>query len=168
MLKFLFKKLRKNNKGFTLVELIAVIAILGIIAAIAVPRFSASRKKAAISAHNANVRTLMNAANMYFIENEGKISESGVTWTGEEPPQEGEGEEPPQEGEDDEKYKWSSYLQEWPEIPNGLSKEDFGIKNDDWDEQYEVKITNEGEVTVTPGFIKDSTEEEDKQNPEQG
>lgn len=130
MPKFLFKKLRKNNKGFTLVELIAVIAILGIIAAIAVPRFSASRKKAAISAHNANVRTLMNAANMYFIENE-----QGANWTG------GENED------------WNSYIQEWPEIPNGLSKEDFGIKNDNWDKQYEVKITNEGEVTVTPGFI---------------
>ncbi|NLX63107.1 MAG: prepilin-type N-terminal cleavage/methylation domain-containing protein [Tissierellia bacterium] len=139
MLKFLFKKLRKNNKGFTLVELIAVIAILGIIAAIAVPRFSASRKKAAISAHNANVRTLMNAANLYFIENE-----QGANWTG------GENED------------WNSYIQEWPEIPNGLSKEDFGIKNDNWDEQYKVKITNEGEVTVTPGFIEDSTEEEDK------
>lgn len=139
MFKLLSKKLRKNNKGFTLVELIAVIAILGIIAAIAVPRFSASRKKAAISAHNANVRTLMNAANLYFIENE-----QGANWTG------GENED------------WNSYIQEWPEIPNGLSKEDFGIKNDNWDEQYKVKITNEGEVTVTPGFIEDSTEEEDK------
>ena len=68
MLKLLSKKLRKNNKGFTLVELIAVLAILGILAAIAVPRFTESMKKAAISAHEANVRTLINAANMYIAE----------------------------------------------------------------------------------------------------
>ena len=38
------KKIKKNNKGFTLVELVVVIAILGILAAIAVPRFTGSRK----------------------------------------------------------------------------------------------------------------------------
>lgn len=133
MLKFLFKKLRKNNKGFTLVELIAVIAILGIIAAIAVPRFSASREKAAISAHNANVRTLMNAANLYFIENE-----QGANWPG--------------ENED-----WNSYIQEWPNIPKGLSGtylgEDGNTVQIDEETSYEVKIDEEGKITVTPGLI---------------
>ena len=60
------KKIKKNNKGFTLVELVVVIAILGILAAIAVPRFTGSRKKAAVAAHNANVRTLESAANRYL------------------------------------------------------------------------------------------------------
>ena len=137
MLKFLFKKLRKNNKGFTLVELIAVIAILGIIAAIAVPRFTASREKAAISAHNANVRTLKNAANLYSIENE-----QGANW--------------PEENED-----WKSYIQEWPNIPKGLSGtypgENGSTVTINEDTSYVVIITNEGEVTVTPDFIDDST-----------
>ena len=33
------KKLMRNNKGFTLVEVIAVLVILGILAAVAIPKF---------------------------------------------------------------------------------------------------------------------------------
>ncbi|MBY0222518.1 type II secretion system protein [Sporosarcina aquimarina] len=68
---FLQKKL-KNEKGLTLVELLAVIVILGIIAAIAVPAIGNiidnSRAKALVS-DGINV---MNAGNMYFTENSGE------------------------------------------------------------------------------------------------
>ncbi|MCM3758102.1 type II secretion system GspH family protein [Sporosarcina aquimarina] len=68
MKKFLQKKL-KNEKGLTLVELLAVIVILGIIAAIAVPSIGNiienSRQKAIL----ADASNAMEAANLYFVEN---------------------------------------------------------------------------------------------------
>lgn len=46
----MFKMLRKNRKGFTLIELIVVIAILGILALIAIPRLGGFTESAKIAA----------------------------------------------------------------------------------------------------------------------
>ena len=68
MKKFLQKKI-KNEKGLTLVELLAVIVILGIIAAIAVPSIGNIIQNTREKAVLADATNAMEAANLYFAEN---------------------------------------------------------------------------------------------------
>ena len=58
----------EKNRGFSLVELVIVVVILGIIAAIAIPRVSSSSKTAGDSALRANLPTLRNAIDWYYAE----------------------------------------------------------------------------------------------------
>lgn len=54
----MLKKLNKNQKGFTLVELIIVIAILGVLSALLVPRIMGNVDKAEANKNKSNARTL--------------------------------------------------------------------------------------------------------------
>ena len=69
MKKWLQKRL-KNEKGLTLVELLAVIVILGIIAAIAVPSIGNIITNSKVSALKADGQNVLAAANLYFVEND--------------------------------------------------------------------------------------------------
>lgn len=77
MLKLINQQKQKSKKGFTLVELIVVIAILGILAALVVPSVSGYIQKAQDATNEANAEMLYAAAQLYVTDQE----VSGKTFT---------------------------------------------------------------------------------------
>ena len=63
------KSMEEKDQGFTLVELLVVMIIIGILAAIAIPVFLSQREKARDSAAKADVSTLGKEVATYFVDN---------------------------------------------------------------------------------------------------
>jgi prepilin-type N-terminal cleavage/methylation domain-containing protein len=57
-----------DRKGFTLIELMIVIAIIGVLAAIAIPQFSSYRKRSFNSAAEADLRNAVTAQEAYYVD----------------------------------------------------------------------------------------------------
>lgn len=75
--KLLNKKLLKNQKGLTLIELLAVIVILAIIAAIAIPAIGNIIQNSRVKGAKSDAANLISAANIYYTDN----PESSATFT---------------------------------------------------------------------------------------
>lgn len=75
--KLMNKKLLKNQKGLTLIELLAVIVILAIVAAIAVPAIGNIIQNSKYNAVKADAINVLNAANIYYTDDPGAAD--GVT-----------------------------------------------------------------------------------------
>ena len=58
-----------NRKGFTLIELLIVVVIIGILAAIAIPKFANTKEKAYIASMKSDLRNLVTAQEAYFSDN---------------------------------------------------------------------------------------------------
>lgn len=109
---------RKNEKGFTLVELMVVVIIIGVLVAIVIPVYGQVTKQAANKAHDANVRTLHGAALMLYAE---KGDTAATTYTETAPGALG------------------AYIEKWPDVPE---RADAGWTN------YKVTIETGGAVKV--------------------
>ncbi len=70
--------MKKDEKGFTLIELMIVIAIIGILAAIAIPQFNAYRARSYNAAANTDIRNMMTAQEGYFIDEDTYSNSSTV------------------------------------------------------------------------------------------
>ncbi len=59
----------RGTKGFTLIELLIVVVIIGILAAIAIPKFANTKEKAYVAAMKSDLRNLVTAEESYFADN---------------------------------------------------------------------------------------------------
>ncbi|HRP07208.1 MAG TPA: prepilin-type N-terminal cleavage/methylation domain-containing protein [Gemmatimonadales bacterium] len=57
-----------GRAGFTLIELLIVVVIIGILAAIAIPKFAATKDKAKLGSVRSDLRNIMSAQEAYFID----------------------------------------------------------------------------------------------------
>jgi type IV pilus assembly protein PilA len=57
-----------NRKGFTLIELLVVVVIIGLLAAIAIPKLSATKDKAKLASVKSDLRNTMTAQEAYFAD----------------------------------------------------------------------------------------------------
>lgn len=127
------RKLLKKQEGFTLVELMIVVVILGILAGIGVQQYGNIQERAKKAADEANKKVLTNAANMWLIMNGGFDGENEATKTF--------------DGEENELVP--DYVDEWPRNPytndkdyvvtitKTVEEEDDGSES----ERYSIKVT---------------------------
>ena len=69
---------RTNKKAFTLVEIMIVVAIIGLLAAIAIPNFVQARRRAQTNSCIANLKQIQGAISLWALDN-GETDSDAVT-----------------------------------------------------------------------------------------
>lgn len=118
------KKFLGNRKGFTIIELVVAVLIIGILIAIAAPIYAGVREDAKQTAHNATVKKLYEVAEIWVMRNPGVPA----IWSAEGGQKAGVA-TAKHEG-------WMTVLKEWPKNPFGGT--------------YVVEIDSAGRVSVSP------------------
>ena len=62
--------MRSSNRGFTLIELLIVVVIIGLLSAIAIPKFANTKSKAVVSAMRSDLRNLASVQETYWTLNQ--------------------------------------------------------------------------------------------------
>ncbi len=135
MLTKMFKMMKKGNKGFTLVELMVVVVIIGVLTAIAVPIYNNATEKAKLNAIAANLRIINGAIGQYQANNNG--SNPNET-------------------------QLAAYIQEWPKNPSEVEYKVGTIPTGDTFQGYvEMKSTIKGLTKGQKYYLKDVLNEID-------
>lgn len=133
------RKMLKKQEGFTLVELMIVVVILGILAGIGVQQYANVQQRAKEAADEANRKVLTNATNMWLILGPGldedDVNDQGVY-----------------EVTDEDLVP--KYLDEWPDNP--LGEEDYTVTvtravASTGDPQYYIEVGPEKQSETEPG-----------------
>jgi type IV pilus assembly protein PilA len=78
----MLSRMSKKEEGFTLIELMIVIAIIGILAAIAIPQFSAYRQRSFNASAESDLRNAATAQEAYFVDHQIYVPSPQTNLTG--------------------------------------------------------------------------------------
>lgn len=142
------KKLVKNEKGLTLVELLAVIVILAIISAIAIPAIGNIIENSRYNAVKADAINVLNAAQLYYTDNpEGEKDTGGIGDT--------------TEGITVEQLKVAGYLENIGKIAEATDAK-VTITNPKKLTASNIKYSNSKTITFTSATIEDINKDTNK------